>query len=66
MAVMPTERKARQEAKRCEVDEGIRQLLENQFVDKWKFLSEKERARLVFRELSKKADKDHFHPHELI
>jgi len=64
MAIMPTEQEARQEARRREAEERIRQDNEEQFVGEWKSLSEEERAKLVFRELSKKADKNHSHPHE--
>lgn len=37
---------------------------QEQFVAKWMFLSEKEKARLIFQALSNKAERDHSHPHE--
>ena len=64
MAIMPTEREAEQKRIMEENDRRIRNLLKQQFTERWARSSETERAEMVFDALQEKADRDHPHPRE--
>ena len=66
MAHMPTKWEEEHERKMKENDQRIRNLKEQQFIEKWKNALEGEKVKMIFNALYEKADKDHCHPHELI